>query len=70
VWLETAPERDRLRSALSGVRRIAIGPTTARALAAEDLAAHEIAEAPEEAQVGDAILRAAAKMPPPRGGSS
>jgi uroporphyrinogen III methyltransferase/synthase len=68
VWLEAAPDPARLRGTLAGVRRIAIGPTTARALAAEGLPPDEVAEAPEEAQVGDAILRAAAKMPPPRGG--
>ena len=68
VWLEVAPEGARLRESLGAVRRVAIGPTTARALALEGLPADEVAEAPEPAQVGDAILRAAAKMPPPRGG--
>ena len=70
VWLEAAPDARRLKDTLAGLRRIAIGPTTARALVAEGLPPDEVAEAPEEAQVGDAILRAAAKMPPPRGGPS
>ena len=68
-WLAaTAGEVPGLRDALTAVWRIAIGPTTAAALALEGFPADEVAQGPEEAQIGDAILRAAANMPPPRGG--
>lgn len=68
LWLSASPDPPRLREALARVGRVAIGPTTAQALAAEGLPAHEIAEAPEESGIGDAILRVAANIPAPRGG--
>lgn len=78
TWLEAAgPRRAPLLAALRGMRRVAIGPTTARALASAGLRAHAVAAAPEEEAVGDAIARALsersaapATMPPPRGGPS
>ena len=68
-WLVAAAgEAPRLLGALGALKRIAIGPTTAAALAAEGIPADEIAEAPEETQIGDAILRAAGNMPALRRG--
>jgi uroporphyrinogen-III synthase len=71
LWLAASDDdAPGLRAALAAVRRVAIGPTTAAALAAEGLPADEVAEGPEVVQIGDAILRAAANMPPPRGGTT
>jgi uroporphyrinogen-III synthase len=56
LWLDAAAERrSALRSALSDLVRIAIGPTTAAHLDAAGLAARVVAAAPSEAAVGDAI---------------
>jgi uroporphyrinogen-III synthase len=56
LWLDAAAERRAaLRSALSGMVRIAIGPTTAAHLDAAGLAARVVAAAPSEDAVGDAI---------------
>lgn len=59
LWLEAAgPRRQELFAALSSVRRVAIGATTAGALASAGVPAHEVADEPTEASVGDAIARA------------
>lgn len=59
LWLDAAGERrGALVAALSRVARIAIGPTTAAHLDARGLPPREVAKAPDEASIGEAIARA------------
>ena len=58
LWLEAAgSRRGALASALARAARAAIGPTTAARLSSLGLPAAEVAEAPREEAVGDAIAR-------------
>lgn len=58
LWLDAAAaRRDELAAALAQAKRIAIGPSTERHLAAAGLPADTVAETPTEAGVGDAIER-------------
>jgi uroporphyrinogen-III synthase len=61
LWQQAAGDRgDELMAALRGVRRVAIGRTTAAYLADAGLPADATADSPSEAAVGDAIARALA----------
>ena len=61
LWLDAAGERrDALAAALGQLRRVAIGPTTEARLAALQLPAAAVAQAPTAEAVGDAIERALA----------
>jgi uroporphyrinogen III methyltransferase/synthase len=61
LWLEAAEARaEALATALARVKRIAIGRTTAAHLADRGLPAHDVAVAPDESAIGDAIARALA----------
>jgi uroporphyrinogen-III synthase len=58
-WLDAAGgHRGALVAALTRIARVAIGPTTSARMAALDLPAHAVANAPSEPAVGDAIAKA------------
>jgi len=59
LWLESASDRRAsLSAALAAVARIAIGPTTEAALRSAGLPAAQVAAAPTQEAIGDAIERA------------
>jgi len=59
LWLDAAAERaPALSAALSRLKRIAIGTTTAAALEERGLPPHTVAARPDEDATGDAIARA------------